>query len=401
MMKSYRLLRSTLLMISASLVGVMPVMAGTLSPAVATKALKAKKLADKKHYDKAIEVLTPLPKQAYDKAYMARMLGIFYWQNEQIKPAIKALRLAVSGDQLEPEQAWSTRRMLADILLMNQQYKPALTEYSQLVKAQPESKSHEDKAELWLRISQIHYQLEDWSKTLSSIQRYHQLGMPDAVQPLSLKVGAQLQLSQWTSAIPTLKKLLLLEPQKKRWWMQLVNLEMRVKRQNDALDSLALAKLQGIEFNQKETRLLAQLYAQNGIPERAAQVMSTLKGAENDKALLVSQAQYWQRAKEWDKAIDTWQLAAQHDEKYHWNVAQLMLQQGQYRAALHVLDNIKDPSRQVDVALARTRALYQLDKVDHALKQAHYANHLQPSAEAKSWIKYLKQLQRMTKKRTS
>ena len=83
--------------------------------------------------------------------------------------------------------------------------------------------------------------------------------MPDAVQPLSLKVGARLQLSQWTSAIPTLKKLLLLEPQKKRWWMQLVNLEMRVKRQNDALDSLALAKLQGIEFNQQETRLLAQL----------------------------------------------------------------------------------------------------------------------------------------------
>ena len=152
MMKSYRLLRSTLLMISASLVGVMPVMAGTLSPAVATKALKAKKLADKKHYDKAIEVLTPLPKQAYDKAYMARMLGIFYWQNEQIKPAIKALRLAVSGDQLEPEQAWSTRRMLADILLMNQQYKPALTEYSQLVKTQPKSKSHEDKAELWCSI---------------------------------------------------------------------------------------------------------------------------------------------------------------------------------------------------------------------------------------------------------
>ncbi|MGO1296356.1 MAG: hypothetical protein ACTMIA_03490 [Vibrio sp.] len=398
MMKTHVLLRTALLIITGVLTSVAPTVAANLSPQVAVKALKAKKLADKERYEQAIDILLPLPKRGYDHAYMARMLGIFYWQNEQIKPAIKALTLAVDSEDLEPQSMWSTRHMLADVLLTDKQYEKALKQYYLLAQRLPK---HHKADQIWLRISQIHYQLSQWRKTLTGVQHYEQLGMPDAVQPLSLKVGAQLQLSQWRSAIGTLKRLLILEPDKKQWWMQLVNLEMRIKHNADALDSLALARLQGIEFEQHDIQLLAQLYAQNGIPERAAQVMSTIKGLANDTELLVTQAQYWQRAKAWDKAIDTWQLAAQRDKKYRWQVAQLMLQQGQYQSVLAVLDKIDDPQLKAEIALARTRALYQLHRVDHALKQAYYANRVQPSAEAKSWIRYLKHLQRLSQRQTS
>ncbi len=153
--------------------------------------------------------------------------------------------------------------------------------------------------------------------------------------------------------------------------------------------------MQKVALNQQDLRLLAQLYAQNGIPERAAQVMESLDEAQSNQQLITERAIYWQRAKEWDKAIATWRLAATKDAKYHWHVAQLLLQEGHYQQALAELDQVKERDKQAQVALAKTRALYKLNQFEAALVQAKRADSLQSSESAKQWIKYLSQ-QRQT-----
>ncbi|MFA0125628.1 BTAD domain-containing putative transcriptional regulator, partial [Vibrio sp. 10N.261.48.A2] len=111
---------------------------------------------------------------------------------------------------------------------------------------------------------------------------------------------AQLQLKQWKQSIPTLESLVELQPEKDNWWRQLVGIQLRLERSRDALNTLALAELQGVELNNSDRRLLAQLYAKRGIPERAAQEISKLDDANSDVQLLAEQATYWQLAKEWD-----------------------------------------------------------------------------------------------------
>lgn len=370
-----------------------------LSQYAVNKAIKANQLAQDGKYSEAISLLKDnMPEREYDHAYFDRMLGVFYWQNGQMKPALAALTQAVNSGQLVDDQAWSTRRMLADLLLMNKEYKLALPHYYELTKTLPKDQKGDD---IWLRIGQTHYQLGEWQPVLKAMKKYEAYGLPDKTNPLSIKLGAQLQLEQWAAAIPTLKRLLVIEPDKKNWWMQLVSLEMREKKMKDALASLALAKLQGISLEREDLRLLAQLYARNGVPERAAQVIGEIKGMDKKVDLLSEQATYWQRAKEWDKAIDTWQLAARFNGKYHWNVALLLNQQGQYSDALSELDKVTDPNRKAEVALARTRALYKLNRLDHALEMARTANTIEPSDEAKGWIKYLTQLKKIKKQRTS
>ncbi|MCV5374182.1 hypothetical protein OFD18_38985, partial [Escherichia coli] len=77
--------------------------------------------AQEEKLKEAISTLESLDlSRGYDQAFVARMLGIFYWQNEQVKPAIKQLDFAVSSGLLQDEQAWQTRKMLADILLNEQ-----------------------------------------------------------------------------------------------------------------------------------------------------------------------------------------------------------------------------------------------------------------------------------------
>ncbi len=358
-----------------------------LSQYTASRVQRAHSLAQEEKLKEAISTLESLDlSRGYDQAFVARMLGIFYWQNEQVKPAIKQLDFAVSSGLLQDEQAWQTRKMLADILLNEQQFAKALPHYYELSKSVPKNqKAHE----VWLRIAQSHYQLSQWNKVLSAMGRYEKFGQPDELGPLSIKLSSELELKKWQPAIVTIKRLIAIEPERVEWWRQLVALYLRVDDSKRALDAMALAKLQGVALSQDDFKLLAQLYAKRGIPERAALIMEQLEDLNVDSQLKAQQATYWQMAKEWDKSIDSWRVAAKLDSKYYWNYSQLLVQQGHYQQALAALDKVK--GRNADVALIKTRAYYKLNRLDDALANAKRANEIKPSNQAKSWVKYLTQ----------
>lgn len=358
-----------------------------LSQYTASRVQRAHSLAQEEKFKEAISTLESLDlSRGYDQAFVARMLGIFYWQNEQVKPAIKQLDFAVSSGLLQDEQAWQTRKMLADILLNEQQFAKALPHYYELSKAVPKNqKAHE----VWLRIAQSHYQLSQWNKVLSAMERYEKFGQPDELGPLSIKLSSELELKKWQPAIVTIKRLIAIEPERVEWWRQLVALHLRVDDSKRALDAMALAKLQGVALSQDDFKLLAQLYAKRGIPERAALIMEQLEDLNVDSQLKAQQATYWQMAKEWDKSIDSWRIAAKLDSKYYWNYSQLLVQEGHYQQALAALDKVK--GRNADVALIKTRAYYKLNRLDDALANAKRANEIKPSNQAKSWVKYLTQ----------
>ncbi|EMK6582837.1 tetratricopeptide repeat protein [Vibrio parahaemolyticus] len=380
MMKKF--LITTLLSLTAA-----SAIAQELSQYTASRVQRAHSLAQEEKLKEAISTLESLDlSRGYDQAFVARMLGIFYWQNEQVKPAIKQLDFAVSSGLLQDEQAWQTRKMLADILLNEQQFAKALPHYYELSKAVPKNqKAHE----VWLRIAQSHYQLSQWNKVLSAMDRYEKFGQPDELGPLSIKLSSELELKKWQLAIVTIKRLIAIEPERVEWWRQLVALHLRVDDSKRALDAMALAKLQGVALSQDDYKLLAQLYAKRGIPERAALIMEQLEDLNVDSQLKAQQATYWQMAKEWDKSIDSWRVAAKLDSKYYWNYSQLLVQQGHYQQALAALDKVK--GRNADVALIKTRAYYKLNRLDDALANAKRANEIKPSNQAKSWVKYLTQ----------
>ena len=362
-----------------------------LSQYSAVRVQKAHQLAQDEKLKQAISELKQIDtSRAYDQAFIARMLGVYLWQDDQPQAAIKQLNQAVTSGLLQDEQAWITERMLADLYLNQQNFEQAIKHYYQLIKTAPETQSADD---LWLRIAQAHYQIEQWSKVIPAADRYLKLVNKEPLQPLSLKLGAQLQLKQWSKAIPTLKQLIALQPDKVNWWRQLAGLQIRVGRDKDALDTLSLAKINKLDLTQNDRRMLAQLYAKRGVPERAALEISQLDGAESNVQLLSEQAIYWQSAKEWAKAIEIWQRAAQLDKKYRWNLAQLLVQQGEYSSALPVLNKVEGRGEQV--ALAKTRVLFKLNRIEEALIEAKRADQINSSGQAQSWIRYLTQIRKM------
>ncbi|MGP8308683.1 tetratricopeptide repeat protein [Vibrio sp. YIC-376] len=365
--------------------------ASELSQYTASRVQRAHNMAQEDKLKEAISTLETLDlSRGYDQAFVARMLGILYWQNQQIKPAIKQLELAVNSGLLQDEQAWQTRKMLADMLLNDQQFSKALPHYYTLSKSIPKNQKAHD---VWLRIAQSHYQLSEWQKVISAMGHYEQFGQPDKTGPLSIKLSAELELKKWKPAIGTIKRLIAIEPERVEWWRQLVSLHLRVDDNKHALDSLALAKLRGVKLSQDDLKLLAQLYANRGIPERAALVLSELDEINSNSKLKAQQAMYWQMAKEWDKSIDSWRVAAHLDPQYNWNFSQLLVQEGHYQQALVVLDKVS--GRKADVALVKARAYYKLKRIDDALANAKRSYEMKPSDQAKSWVIYLSQLQKV------
>ncbi|MGB1319675.1 MAG: tetratricopeptide repeat protein [Vibrio gallaecicus] len=391
MMKKIWIFISLLLL--PSLLPLKALQAKELSQYTAIRVQKASQFAQDEKLKEAIETLSAMElSKEYDKAFVARMLGVYHWQNSDTKSAIKELTYAVDSGLLLDEQAWITQRMLADVLLNEQRFKTALPHYYALVKYAPETEKMDL---LWMRIAQAEYQIGNWSNVLKAISKHDKLKPEPDLAPLSLKLGSQLQLKQWKQAIPTLESLIVLQPEKTNWWRQLVGLQLRLNQNRAALNTLALADLQGVELSDSDRRLTAQLYAKRGIPERAAQELSKLSNAHTDVQLLAEQATYWQLAREWDTSIKVWEMASKYNAKYHWNVAQLMVQQGYYQEALVELDKVKQKEKQADVALAKVRSWYKLKELENALIHAKRAEGIEASTEAKGWIKYLTQLRRI------
>ncbi len=139
----------------------------------AAKVQRAIQLQQQDKIVDAIDLLSKLtPSQAYDKAYVQRMLGVFHWQNGNSKAAVKYLSTAVNSQQLVDEQAWVTQRMLADLLLTEQRFKEALPHYYQLTKTVPENQKVGD---LWFRIAQTHYQTSEWDKVLFALNKHQKV----------------------------------------------------------------------------------------------------------------------------------------------------------------------------------------------------------------------------------
>ena len=86
-----------------------------LSQYTATRVQKAHELAQEEQVKQAITMLREIDtSREYDQAFVARMLGVFYWQDGKPKQAIKQLEKAVTSGLLQDEQGWITERMLAD-----------------------------------------------------------------------------------------------------------------------------------------------------------------------------------------------------------------------------------------------------------------------------------------------
>ncbi|MFT6985702.1 MAG: hypothetical protein ACJAT7_001517 [Psychromonas sp.] len=361
-----------------------------LTPSVASGVSHAYQLQQDDKLQEAIAFLESLTaKRNYDKAYVERVLGGFYWQNEQVNKALLSLQLATNSQHLTGELQFDTMRMLADIQLTQNKYQQAIKNYRQVIEHLESMPSNEAEklALLWQRLAQAHYQNSDWISVISALEKNHSYTDRVTTANLQLRLAAEIALLRWSAALKSTEQLRALQPESARWWQQLVSLNLKAKHAKQALVILQQYQRMGFLLSQQEIKTLAQLYAQQGIPEKAAQHYQTLKDIDSDAQLKSSQAQYWQMAHNWNNATQAWAQAAKIDSKYRWQHIQILIQQKYYQQGLDLLSLIK--KKESKHYLAQVQAYYRLGNISLAYAAAAQAHEINPSANSKSWLEYL------------
>jgi tetratricopeptide (TPR) repeat protein len=284
--------------------------------------------------------------------------------------------------------------MLADLLQLDGQYLLAESHYRALLKRY---QSAADLEPIWLRLAQVQYRLKHWSQVENSIKnqqrQMREAALPTKSAPLSLLLAAQLAQQHWSHAIETSLTLRQLEPDNSRWWYQLVNLYLKTEQYQRALVTLQQADRAQIALADQQLQLMAQLYAQLGVPNRAAETYQRLSGLHLSAGLLAQQASFWLAANEWDRAAQSWSQAAQIDKRYHWQLAQLRLQQSAYQdalASLEILISTADSAAEkARILILKAQALNELGEQRAALVAITKAHQIAPSDETRGWINYL------------
>lgn len=373
--------------------------AAGVAPYTGKKLTQASELAQNDHLDKAIRVLTSYdPKADYDKAFVNRVLAIYYWQAEQPKSSISALRTSVGLKVLEPKVQWQANRMLGDILYSEQDFANAAKEYRNTlaVKYTPSSADKtqfkKDTNEVYFRLAAAYYQQQQWAQVRRSIVKYQAPDAQKRLQALRMQVIAELRLKQWGNAEGTLSNLIRLEPNNKAWWQQQISTQLQQHKNQSALETYSLAKKQNLAFTANDYKSLSQLYAQNKIPERGARILQEMFNAYPESKTIdnqKTQAYYYQMAREWPQAINSWEALAKRDAQYYWPLTQLYIQQKEYNKANQVIDRAQPYAKKADFGLAKIQLLYRLDKYNDALAEAKRLNEVLPSASAQTWIVFL------------
>jgi hypothetical protein len=370
-----------------------PAYGSTLSNYSVGKILQANELQQDDKLTEAITVLEEYdPSREYDKAYINRMLAGFYWQKQDPNNTIRLLTLAVDAKKLPVNAQRETLTMLADILIAEGEYRLSQKRYYELLPLLEESKALEL---VWLRLAQSQYQLSKWAlveKSVKQQQHFQTLAkIEPRVLPLNMQLGAQLAQQKWKSAIQTTASLRELEPQNEVWWRQLIALYMQTHDHRNALITLQQAERAKFVLSNQQLTLMAQLYAQSGVPYQAAKTYERLSDIGRDPELIAQQAYYWQQAKEWQLALMHWDRAANLKPQYYKQYALLAIQQRELENALSAIDRM--PNKDASLLVIKTQILNEMGKTEVALNTITLAHQLSPSDSTATWLRYLTQHQ--------
>jgi hypothetical protein len=370
-----------------------PAYGSTLSNYSVGKVLQANELQQEDKLTEAITVLEEYdPSREYDKAYINRMLAGFYWQKQDPKNTIRLLTLAVDAKQLPVNAQRETLTMLADILIAEGEYRLSQKRYYELLPLLEESSALEL---VWLRLAQSQYQLSKWAiveKSVKQQQHFQTLAkIEPRVLPLNMQLGAQLAQQKWKSAIQTTASLRELEPKNEVWWRQLIALYMQTHDHRNALITLQQADRAKFILSNQQLTLMAQLYAQSGVPYQAAKTYERLSDIGRDPELIAQQAYYWQQAKEWQLALMHWDRAANLKPQYYKQYALLAIQQRELENALSAIDRM--PNKDASLLVIKTQILNEMGKTEVALNTITLAHQLSPSDSTATWLRYLTQRQ--------
>ncbi len=332
--------------------------------------------------------------EPYARSSATRHLARHYVEQKDYQAAINWYQQALAADGLSAVANREMLRELAQVLLLQQDYKRAATVLEQVstLDLVPETGD-------FLLLAQAYFRSGDLVAVVAALDQIpqHQLTM-DTIQKkqalaLYYRAGAFEQCEQ------LLRELLQEAPGEAALWHQLASIYLQQGKRRAAQDQLVLALEKQVPFNSEQMRLLLDLFAVNGNPYQAAilleQALETQlipTDSSNQRKLF----ELWLQARERSKALHALAEAVRlgGETELSLYLAQLQIEDDNWAAAQQTLlaacRNVL-PDRYVSRAnLLLGISLLKLDQPTAARRALINATLIGgASAEAAQWLQFM------------
>ena len=323
-----------------------------------------------------------------ERAWLAQLQASLAANLQQTAQASRYVELALAYKEWPEQQQLQLLRLRGDIQAQQSNWSGAIASY----KAALALKSDDA---LRLRLAGLYYHNKQYGEAVSQSEQLLKKGWHK--QTAIIRLSALTALQRYGAAAEQAQELVRHEPKESKWWQQAVSLNLSAKRGDQALGLLQTAIDRQLMDDAAARNQLIRLYAWQGLPYRGARLLEAamtkgqMKASAENQQLL---AQLWEGAREWPKAVDSWQmLAKQHAQpKAAMRVAELLLQQGKTEAAMTQLVAMKSAKGEQG---NRAKALL----LQAHLNKEQYAQALELARElqqhdnwqqrATSWVNYI------------
>ncbi len=354
---------------------------------------KAYELYGQNKQSEALALLLPLePSSAFDRAYLFNFIGKLYAEKDQDK-ATQYLIKAMNEDVLSFNDQAGGLKLIGDLYLSNKKYKEAITYYNKWLDFTGELDPNVE-----MRIANCYYEMKQYQKVMEPADRAIAHFKTPRKEPYSMKLGAYYELKQTKKAIEVLETAVSVFPDDKTFWIQLANFYNLDERYDRSLAVMELAYKQGFLTKENEIKLLSNLYVNNNIPYRAAEVLEKhLKSGllKKERAILSSIASSYSASRDFDKAAEYYGMlaASENDGEFYRRQGNALLNANRNAEAVTALQKaldtgVKDKGK---VHVDLIGAYFYQGKMAEAYRHVQLARQNGQEKMAASWGPYVKE----------
>lgn len=352
-------------------------------------------LAEEVRTAQTIEMLKEIdPKEPFDKAMIERFLGqLLISEDGRAQEALTLLETATDRRILNDTEQADMLRLVGDLSMQEEKPEKAIKWYTEWMDF-----TCKQDGDVWTRMAKAHLDLKQFDKVLdaadSAIASYPE---PNK-NPYALKIASYHETKNYVGAVSVAEVLVELFPTEKNWWSQLGFFYMLTEDFTKALATFELAHKQGFLSKKQEIRALVQLYAQNEVPIKSAQLQREYMDSgllDKEASDLAQLANTMLQAREHKEAAKFFGQAGQKesDPEYFRKQGVMLMQIEDYKGAISAL------TRALDAGGDKGKINYSLMEANFYAGNFRQANvHAteamkEPSLRrtTRAWVPYIKQ----------
>ncbi len=350
---------------------------------------------EKFNYAVAKQKLTRLLQKdlkTYDKAVVLQTMG--YCENGlgDFEAAATAFEQALMANILPEQVTHSLQYSAAQLFIHVEQPQKGLRYLKKWFanEKQPKPDAH-------IVAASAYYQLEDYEQLIFHVEKALSQNANPPLSWYQLLLAAYFETNKFSRAAELLEKIVVLQPDNKDYWLQLVGVYQELKQEKKALAIYELAYQKGLLTN-REIEQLARSYLYHEMPFKAAKLMEkelAIGGINENKDNLVLLADSWLLAQENGKAESIFKEVVKkyNDDKTRLRLGQLYVETEQWQNAVDLLNikqNIKDKKLKAKINLLLGIAQFNLNNVKGATSAFNRALSSKSTVDqARWWLDYL------------